>query len=432
MKKQFKVLTVLTIILVMVAVAVAPSLASQEAPSRNGEIAQLPAVDLLLWSKEAGTYHEDTAMVAAFDAWAAENAPGSTLTIEALDVEELRQNLQSAALAGEGLPDFLWTVADHAGPFTEAGLIQPLDELFDMEAYLNTVQLDGATWGVPFSAGNHLMLIYNKSLIETPPATVEEMMEVAATLSEENADVEGFAPFLFSHEESFWVLPWMQAINPNGVPFVGFAADGVTPDLNNDSLIKTYELLLSFKESGVTSSECNYDCLDGFFKEGKAAMTINGDWSLSGDTGMVAALGEDNVGLAPFPMFEGGQPAPLVAGSYAMIPAATSGDKLDVIVAFLTWYTTDVETVLNYTTAQGRLPGLLAAFEDPTLQEDRLVGESAAALATGVPQPVNVEMRCIFDAVKQEYQAVMNGSSTPVDAAANAQTFAESCIADFE
>lgn len=430
MSKSFKFLSITLLVVMMIAGAVAPSMASNTVPQANtGEQLQLPAVDLVLWSKEDESFNEELA--ASFDEWAAENAPGSTLTVEKKDVEALRQEFQSAALAGEGLPDFMWTVADHAGPFTETGLIQPLDELFDTDVYLNTVVLDGETWGIPFSAGNHLMLIYNKEYVETPPATVEELVELSQTLAEENADVEGFTPFVFSHEESFWVFPWMQAINPDGVPFVGFAEDGVTPDLNNDSLIKTYELLLSFKESGVTSSECNYDCLDGLFKEGKAAMTINGDWSLGGDTGMIATLG-DNLGLAPYPMFEGGQPAPLVGGSYAMIPAAAEGDKLDVVVEFLTWYTTDVPTVLSYTVEQGRLPGLLSAFEDPALAEDRIVGESAAALATGVPQPVNVEMRCLFDAVKQEYQAVMNGSSTPEEGAANAQTFAETCIADFE
>jgi maltose-binding protein MalE len=174
--------------------------------------------------------------------------------------------------------------------------------------HLNTVNLDGQTWGIPFSAGNHLMLIYNRDFIETPPATVEDLITVSEQLATDNAGVEGFIPLLFSQLESFWVFPWMQAINPNNVPFVGFAEDGVTPDLNNDSLIKSYELLYSFKDMGITASECDYNCLDGFFKAGTAAMTINGDWSLGGDTGMIATLG-DKVGLAPFPLFEGGQPS---------------------------------------------------------------------------------------------------------------------------
>lgn len=431
MRKHIKVLGILALVIATTVGVTVPALASNRAPATEGR-SQLPAVDLVMWTKESPEFVEAIELQAAFDMWAEENAPGSTLTVETKDVEELRTELQTVALAGEGVPDMLWTVADHAGPFTEAGIIQPLDGLFEMEDYLNTVNLDGQTWGIPLSAGNHLMLIYNKSMVPTPPATVDELIEVSQALQEEMADVEGFTPFLFSHEESFWVFPWMQAINPDGVPFVGFAADGVTPDLNNESLIKTFELLSSFKfEYGITASECNYDCLDGFFKEGKAAMTINGDWSLGGDTGMIAALGDD-LGLAPFPLFEGGQPAPLIAGTYAMIPTATTGDKLDATVAFLKWYTTDNEQIIKYTVEQGRLPGYLPAFDDPAVLEDPIIAQSSAALATGVPQPVVTEMRCLFDAVKQEYQAVMNQTEDPETAAANAQEFAEQCIADFE
>lgn len=432
MRKNFKVLGVLALVVVTTLGFTVPAIASNSSPDSTSGKAQLAAADLVMWSKESREFMDAIGFEQAFADWAAENAPGSTLTVETKDVEELRTELQTVALAGEGVPHFLWTVADHAGPFTEAGIIQPLDDLFEMGDYLNTVNLDGKIWGIPFSAGNHLMLIYNTDYIAEPPATVDDLITVSKALKEEYADVEGFVPFLFSHEESFWVFPWMQAINPDEVPFVGFAADGVTPDLNNESLIKTYQLLSDFKfVDEITASECNYDCLDGFFKEGKAAMTINGDWSLGGETGMIAALG-DKLGLAPFPMFEGGQPAPLLAGTYAMIPTATTGDELEVVKAFLTWYTTDIDQIAKYTVEQGRLPGYLPAFDTPAVTEDPIVSMSAAALSTGVPQPVNVEMRCLFDAVKQEYQAVMNASETPEEAAANAQTFAEQCIADFE
>lgn len=422
--RKIKVFSIVAFVVVIAIGVVVPAAAAPKT--------QLAAVDLVMWSKENPEVMEAIGLQAAFDAWAAENAPGSTLTIDASkDVEGIRTEMQTAALAGEGVPHFLWTVADHAGPFTESGIIQPLDGLFDMEDYLNTVVLDGQTWGIPFSAGNHLMLIYNKSMVPTPPATVEELVAMSEQLKTDYADVEGFVPFLFRQDESFWVFPWMQAINPNGVPFVGFAEDGVTPDLNNDSLILSYQLLYGFKEQGITASECDYPCVDGLIKEGSAAMTINGDWSLGGDTGMIAALGDD-LGLAPFPMFEGGQPAPLIAGTYAMIPTATTGAELDVVVAFLKWYTTDLEQIKMYTIDQGRLPGYLPAFEAEGFIEDPVIAMSAEALSTGVPQPVNVEMRCLFDGVTQEYQAVMNGSTTPEDAAANAQDFAEQCIADLQ
>jgi maltose-binding protein MalE len=430
MRKNVKMLGVIALLLAVTIVFAAPAVASNVGPGKSTSH-QLPAVDLVMWSKESPEFMEAIDMQGAFDEWAAENAPGSTLTIQTKDVEQVRTELTTVALAGEGVPDFIWSVADQVGPYVAAGIIQPLDGLFELGDYLNTVNLNGQTWGIPFSAGNHLMLIYNKQFVETPPATMEELISMAEELKASVTDVEGFAPFLYSHQESFWVFPLMQAINPDGVPFVGFAEDGVTPDLNNDSLIKSFELLYSLKEMGLTASECDYNCLDGFFKAGQAAMTINGDWSLGGDTGMIAALGDD-LGLAPWPQFEGGQPAPLIGGTYAMIPTATTGDRLDVTVEFLTWYTTNIDQVLAYTVGQGRLPGYLPAFDDPAVLEDPLVGQSAAALATGVAQPVNVEMRCLFDAVTQEYQAVMNGSEDAATAAANAQEFAETCIADLE
>jgi maltose-binding protein MalE len=276
------------------------------------------------------------------------------------------------------------------------------------------------------------MLIYNKSMVPEPPATFDELVEISKQLQTEMADVEGFVPFTFSQTESFWVFPLMQAINPDGVPFVGFAEDGVTPNLNTESLVKSYQLYHDLKfVDQVTAEACEYECLDGLIKEGKAAMTLNGDWSLGGDTGMIAALGDD-LGLAPWPLFEDGRPAPLSQGTFAMIPTSTTGDNLDVVVAFLKWYTTDVEQVIKYTVEQGRLPGLLAAYDAPAVQEDPLVAESAAALATSVPQPINVEMRCLFDGVTQNYQAVMNETLTPEEAAAQAQAFAETCIADLE
>jgi len=65
---------------------------------------------------------------------------------------DFSEDFQISNLAGAS-PDLLWTVNDHAGPFTAAGLIQPVDELFDLSQYVESavaaVKLEGKTWGVP-------------------------------------------------------------------------------------------------------------------------------------------------------------------------------------------------------------------------------------------------------------------------------------------
>jgi len=421
--RTIKYLGVISLLVVTIVALAAPVAA---APVSK----QLPAVDLVMWTQESADFMTTIDIVGAFDAWAADYAPGSTLTVETKDTEQLRTELQTAALAGEGVPDFLWTVSDHAGPFTEAGIVQPLDELFDVENYAGALVLNGQTWGVPFDVGNHLMLMYNKTLVETPPATVEELFTWAEEFKAANPDI---SPLVFNETEPFWFVPWMQAINPDGLPFVGFAADGVTPDLNTDAVVKSYQLMIDLKAAGVIPDGCDYNCAFGNFKDGVAAMTIMGDWALGE---IATTLGEENLGLAPWPVFEGGQPAPLTGGKYAMIPTATTGDKLNVAVEFIKWYTSDPTIVPSHTIDQVRLPAYLPLYEDEafltTLSENRLMAESAAVFATGVPMPIVVEMRCVWDGLKPPLQEVFGGTMTPEDAAAEAQSSAETCIAGLQ
>ena len=60
----------------------------------------LAAVDLVMWSQDEPDIEAE--VVAKFDAWAAENAPGSTLEIVHFETEDLRTEFQTAALAGTG------------------------------------------------------------------------------------------------------------------------------------------------------------------------------------------------------------------------------------------------------------------------------------------------------------------------------------------
>ncbi len=131
----------------------------------------MEAVDLVLWSQDGDA--NDVVLAEQFAIWAETVAPGSTLEIVSKETEALRTEYEQAALAGSGLPDMVVIPNDVAGVFAAKGLVQPLDELFDFSAYINSgaTQIAGVTYGVPVSAGNHLMLLYNKQFVETAPDT---------------------------------------------------------------------------------------------------------------------------------------------------------------------------------------------------------------------------------------------------------------------
>lgn len=345
--------------------------------------------------------------------------PDVKIDLVSKDTEVLREDYQTSSLAGDA-PDLLWTVSDHAGPFTKAGLLQPVDDLFDLSIYVDSavegVQLDGQVWGVPVANGNHLMLLFNKDLIAEAPANTDEMIAKGKELT--SGEQYGL---VWNQIEPFWMVPWL-----GGFGGSVFADDGVTPTLNTPEMIATLQFLHDLKFSDkIIPSESDYGGADTLFKEGKAAMIINGDWSL-GD--YKAALG-DKLGAAPIPMVSatGMWPAPYTSGKFLMISAGISDDKLEAIMQFVD-YLTNMENQLDMIATLSRLPALQEALGSEAIQNDPILKGSAAQMQNGTPMPVVMEMRCNWDAMKPEMNAVLADQKSPEDAVVAMQQAAEACV----
>jgi len=356
------------------------------------------------------------------DAYTAEN-PDVTFEIINKDVETLREDFLTAGLAGS-MPDLLWTVNDHAGPFTDAELIMPVDDMFDLSKYVGSAlaaaELGGQTWGVPISNGNHLMLIYNKDLVETPPANTDELIAMGQELT--TGDQYGL---VFNQTEPFWLVPWL-----GGFEGSVFAEDGKTPTLDTAAMVDTLQFLYDIKHTTpIIPAESDYDGADTLFKEGKAAMIINGDWSLGG---YKEAMG-DKLGVARIPMVSATEewPRPYTSGVYFMLPEGLEGAKLEAVKGFVEFVTNE-ENQVKMISELNRLPALESALDAPIIAEDPILKGSADQMVVGTPMPTVSEMRCNWDGMKPEMQAVLADTKSPEDAAAAMQAAAEACITDLE
>ncbi len=246
--------------------------------------------------------------------------------------EDLRDQFQTASLA-DAAPEVVRVPNDFAGPFSALDIIAPATELFDdaflaqfFEGALQPAVVGGTLWGVPDNYGNHLMLLYNKSLVPEAPATFEDLIATAKDLT--NGDIQGFA---YNLNEPFWGAGFYGA-------FGGWPLDeNDQPQFNNQAFIDYLTFVAQLKADGVVPEECDYNCADTLFKEGKAAMIINGDWSLGG---YVEALGE-NLGVAPVPPINGNPYTEMTAGKYYMVSNAVLDDpaKKDAVVKFITFMT---------------------------------------------------------------------------------------------
>jgi len=378
-------------------------------------------VNLILWTKEdTDALDWNKSLVEEF----MNIHPDITIElVKKLNVEVLREDFLTASLAGAA-PDVLWTVSDHAGPFVAADIVEAVDNLFDLNMYVDSavdaVKLEGKYWGIPISNGNHLMLLYNKKLIAEAPKDTDELFAVGKKLT-----TGGNYALVWNQTEPFWLVPWL-----GGFKGKVFAEDGITPTLNTPEMVATLKFLHDMKfDAEIVPLECDYDGADTLFKEGKAAMIINGDWSIGG---YVSVLGDD-LGVARIPKVSatGEWPKPYTSGVYFMLTKGISGDKLKAAQDFIGFVSTK-EKQLEMVKLLNRLPAVKEALGDPLNTENPILKGSADQMVVGTPMPTVLEMRCNWDSMKPEMLAVLADTKSPEDAVKLMQSSAESCIKSLE
>jgi arabinogalactan oligomer/maltooligosaccharide transport system substrate-binding protein len=377
-------------------------------------------VQIQLWHQEGEAENAAQYVQSLADAYTAAH-PNITFEVTNKPTETLREDFQTAALAGSQ-PCLLWTVSDHAGVFTAADLIAPVDKLVDLSQYadsaLAAVALNGQHWGVPISNGNQLMLYYNKDFVTDPPKTTDDLLAMAGTMPA------GVTPLVYNQTEPFWLVPWL-----GGFGGKVFADDGVTPTLNSPEMVSTLAFLKQLKDQGIVPAESDYNAADTMFKEGKAAMIVNGDWTLGAyEKPAPDGLG-DKLGVARIPVVSstGKPPAPFTSGKFFMIPKGCSADTQTAAVDFIK-FATNKDNQLAMVAQLARLPALKAALGDTSITSDPYMAASADQMVVGVPMPTVPEMRCNWDSMKPEMTAVLAGDKTPEAAAAAMQSAAEACI----
>ncbi|OGS08670.1 MAG: hypothetical protein A2270_01495 [Elusimicrobia bacterium RIFOXYA12_FULL_51_18] len=305
--------------------------------------------------------------------------------------EDLRQQFQAASLAGVA-PDLIMCPSDTAGLFAVSGFIRPVDGLIDASKYnkavLQAITLDGHIWGVPVSNGNHLMMFFNKKYVKTAPKNTDELFKFCA--NEAKAYKLDFC-MAFDMGEPFWLMPWLAA-------FGGWPIDNKTPTLDTPAMRSAINFYLDLKfNKKYAPPECDYNCMDSLFKEGKTAFIINGDWSISG----YQQHFKRDFGLALIPKLSqtGLWPAPMVSGKYFMVSSGVKPEKLEMIKRLMDFYTTSDNQIRQFKELQ-RLPALAEASKAPEITGTEVSRVSMDQISKGRPMSMATEMRAIWDSAR--------------------------------
>jgi len=211
-------------------------------------------------------------------------------------------NYVSAALACQA-PDVLIGTSDFAGGLFFDGFLENLSARLPSSAFstflpgaLSDVTQNGAVYGFPLNV-NGVAMIYNKALIPTAPTTTDQMISAAKNVTVSSGGKITTAGLVYGLDSDggYRFPAWQSAFGGQM-----FSSTGA-PDLNTTATVNALTFTHNFttvdgiEPTGVTS-ESTYESL---FEAGKAGIIFDGPWDIQS---YIAALGAQNVGVAPIPV----------------------------------------------------------------------------------------------------------------------------------
>jgi ABC-type glycerol-3-phosphate transport system substrate-binding protein len=370
-------------------------------------------VSLVLWEN----LPPDQAAALAADVRAFEaTQPNANLQVQHYDDPQTL----SDAIAGETVEfHVVLGNASLASTLYAQEILEPLDESFSnqflegfAEPTLTGATRDGHLWGLPDTAGLHLLLFYNRDLVAVPPANTKELY----TMAESFTDDERWGLAMNSYDP-LWVVPWTWA-------YGGWLTDGQgNPELNTPPMIKALTLYLSWhgRLTGV-APVATYAKARELFTSGQVAMLIDGEWAF----GELSQSKDLDWGVAPLPeVGETEQPAaPLVVGRYWLMRSSLPVPEHRAAKDFLSFITTP-ERQLDWAARFEALPTRLEALKDPVIQSDPSLRVSAQQMQAGRGLLLGVDANQIFDAMREPLRAVLEGDMVPEEAARTMQAYLE-------
>ena len=346
--------------------------------------------------------------------------PGSTLTIEQQEWDGLVEKLTTSLSSESETPDVVEIGNTQAPTFTAAGAFTDLsDDLADLggddllPGFVDGATVDGKTYAVPYYAGSKYIFyrtdLFEKSGLEVP-TTLDEFVQAAITLKEDNPKPANFSGFWFPGQD------WR-----NGAAFVWAAGGNLavedggewSPDLSSDASIDGLETAqeLFMEASGAPKDGNEADPWTPFCA-GEVGMMSTPGW-VKGliedeETGCPDTFAKD-MGVFALPGADGA-PAPVLLGGSDIAIAAKSPNQDLAEKAVALMLSEDYQTIMaeaGLTPARQSLASLLG---DDEYAAATIEAASNAKLTPAAPGWANVEGSRVLEDL---FSAIAQGGDVP-------------------
>lgn len=344
---------------------------------------------------------------------------GVSIEVEFREQNDLKSSIMGMLELGT-TPDAIVMPADHVGlhGFVKYSEVNPADfsPRISPRIWASAVS-HGVHYGVPFIQGNHLMMYYNKTLVDKPAQTWDELFEQRPLLNEK-----GLSVIAWSFDEPYWFLPFLGA-------YGGWPLDSQGKvSLSTPEMAAALEFYKSLRVRELPYPNCNYRCGVDLFKTEKMAYTINGDWI---GKEFYQALG-DKLGVTAIPMAEGHKMVPTFTSHILAFPNDGLNGPRKAQLMSLAQYLLSPKVQQQLWDRTGAVPVDESVFNDVQEHAEGYLKSTLELMKQTKPLPTEKEMTFLWDAIGKGFLRHREGALTAPAAAKYMQQLAERHIRNAE
>jgi multiple sugar transport system substrate-binding protein len=336
--------------------------------------------------------------------------PDIEVIIENVSWDTLQQRL-TTDIAGGTAPDIAIIGTRWLVDYVANDIAEPMDSCVTdevrgrfIETFLAPSVIDGVTYGLPVAASARAMY-YNVDLLaevgyDAPPATWEELVEVATALKDA-----GHYGFGLQGKEIETDAYWYYALWSHGGELFVDGQSGI----DSEAAIQAASLYKMMIDEGLTQPDptgFNRQDVEALLKQGRVGMILSGPW-LRGQ--MAAEAPDVNYGIAPIP--EG-----TVQATYGVtdsIMMFSTSEVKDEACRFLTEAAFTDKWRREFTVREGFLPVFKSVAEDPAFADDAGLRAFTEMLPYARFAPLIPDWELMADTTSAALQNIYLGNAEP-------------------
>lgn len=401
------------------------------APTNTPSVVGTGGLQITFWNGLTGS--DGVTLIDMLNGFAADN-PDISISTEMIAWATLYQKLQTAFVAGTQ-PDVFLLHASEIPQYGSYGVLRDLGDQYvsgggwlpddDLSANtLNGMMYDGVIYGIPLdNHGRGLWInidMFEAAGIstdpETRPTTYEGWVELFQKLTLDANGNNALSPDFDPENVVQWgytVGEWpnvnfIAALYQNGGSFL--SEDGKTITVNSEAGITALQQAVDLVyKYHVSPPSAGFDTWQGF-GAGTVAVLPTGTWYRN------QSLLQTDINSMAWPNWQWGpQPATWFGAHTFMIPASTTGEKLDAVLRMIQWVS---EHQVDWA-ASGQVPARLsaqAALDPVNYPSNILLGQTFTDY--GVQDPATTVTQELLTLLDAELQNALNDIK-PADQALN-------------